>query len=91
MSTDEGQFKKFKSLSRGSMIFWDGSTTTIEGKESIDILGFPTFHGVLFVNGNKALLSINQFYDENHNVQFSKNECKIYIHVGKWVIKVPKS
>lgn len=42
------------------MIFWDGSTTTIEGKESIDILGFPTFHNVLFVNDLKAnLLSIN--------------------------------
>ena len=32
MLRDKSQLKKFESLSRGSMTYEDGSTTTIEGK-----------------------------------------------------------
>lgn len=79
MTGDKGQFNKFKSSSGGSVTFKDRSITTIKGKRSIDILSLPTFHNVLFINGLKAnLLSINQFCDENHSVQFFKDECNTY-------------
>jgi hypothetical protein len=42
----------------------------------------------LFVNGVKAnLLSTSRFYDENHSVQFCKDECNIYNYTDKWIIK----
>jgi hypothetical protein len=61
--------------------------TTIKGNKSIDISSLPTFHTVLFVNDHKAnLLSISQFCDENHSMQFSKDECNIYNRAGKWIM-----
>jgi len=40
--------------------FGDGSTTIIEDKRSINILGLPNFHNFLFVNVLKSnLLNIN--------------------------------
>ena len=83
MSWDKGLFKKFKSLTRELMTFRGGSTTIIEGKRSINILGLPTFHNFLFVNGLKSnILNINQFCDQNYSVQFSKNKCNIHNYVG---------
>jgi len=69
MSWDKGQFKKFKSLTRELVTSGDGSTTIIEGKRSINILGLSTFHILLFVNGLKSnLVNINQFCDEIYSV-----------------------
>ena len=69
------------------MTFGDESTTIIKGKRSIDFSNLPTFHTVLFVNGHKAnLLIISQFCDEDHSIQFSKDECNIYNHAGKWIM-----
>jgi hypothetical protein len=61
--------------------------TTIKGNRNINISSLPTFHTILFVNGHKAnLLSISQFFDENHSLQFSKDESNIYNHAGKWIM-----
>jgi len=71
-----------------SVTFEDGSITTIEGKGNVEIFSLPIFHNVLFVIGLRAnLLSISQFCDENHSVQFSKDECNIYNCASKRVMK----
>ncbi|XP_040996013.1 uncharacterized protein LOC121242185 [Juglans microcarpa x Juglans regia] len=85
-------FKKIESTSGGSVTFGDGSTTTVEGKGSVDVPGLPTLHNVIFVNGLKAnLLSISQFCDDHLSVQFSKDECKVYNSAGKWILKGTKT
>jgi hypothetical protein len=69
MLGDKSQFKKFESLSGGSVTFENRSTTMIKGKINIDIPNLPTFHNILIVNSLKAnLLSISQFYYKNHSV-----------------------
>jgi len=56
-------------LTRELVTSGDGSTTIIEGKRSINILGLSTFHILLFVNGLKSnLVNINQFCDEIYSV-----------------------
>jgi hypothetical protein len=79
MSIDKSWFKKFEFMNGDSVTFGDGSITTIKGKWNVEIPSLPIFHNILFVNGLKAnLLSISQFCDKNHSVQFSKEECNIY-------------
>ncbi|KAG6687380.1 hypothetical protein I3842_11G068300 [Carya illinoinensis] len=74
MSEEKELFKKIESTNGGSITFGDGSTTTVEGKGSVDVSSLPTLHNVLFVNGRKAnLLSIN--------------ECKVYNSAEKWILK----
>jgi len=72
--------------------FKDGDTTTIKGKRSIDILGSPTFHNVLFVNGLKAnLLRISQFVMRIIVCNFLKMNATsiIVLANGSWKVLEP--
>ncbi|XP_058185822.1 uncharacterized protein LOC131303049 [Rhododendron vialii] len=78
MSRNKSLFAKLEKYNGGLVTFGDGNTGKIVGQGTVNALEIPLIDNVLYVEGLKAnLLSIGQFCDNMHEVNFSKNNCSI--------------
>ncbi|XP_058180238.1 uncharacterized protein LOC131298786 [Rhododendron vialii] len=88
MTGDRSMFAMLENYDGGLVTFGDGKKGKVVGRGTISTPGLPTLHDVLFVDGLKAnLLSIGQFCDNEHNVQFSKDTCSVLNSKGECVVK----
>ena len=78
MTGNNGLFKTLFEGKIRTITFGDGSKFVIRGIGTVDILGFPIFEDVWYVDRLKAnLLNISQICDNGLNVLFTKYECEI--------------
>ncbi|XP_058222995.1 uncharacterized protein LOC131332716 [Rhododendron vialii] len=81
-------FAKLEKYNGGFVTFGDGNTGKIVGQGTVNAPGIPLIDNVLYVEGLKAnLLSIGQFCDNMHEVNFSKDNCSIIDAKGVCVVK----
>ena len=75
MTGDRSLFKVFESKKGGNVTFGDWSKSQIKGK---GIISLPDIANVLYVEGLRMnLLNINQIYDQDFMVLFSKGNCLV--------------
>ncbi|XP_058217431.1 uncharacterized protein LOC131328508 [Rhododendron vialii] len=92
MTGNRSFFAKLEKYNGGFVTFGDGNTGKIIGQGTINAPGIPPLDNVLYVEGLKAnLLSIGQFCDNMHEVNFSKNNCSIVDALGLCVVKSVRS
>ncbi|KAG5531907.1 hypothetical protein RHGRI_026496 [Rhododendron griersonianum] len=92
MTGDKSLFAKLEKYNGGFITFSNGNTGKIIGQGTINAPGIPPLDNVLYVEGLKAnLLSIGQFCDTMHKVNFSKNNCSIVDASGVCVVKGVRS
>ncbi|XP_058189179.1 uncharacterized protein LOC131306771 [Rhododendron vialii] len=85
-------FFKLDKYNGGFVTFGGGNTGKFVGQGTINAPGIPPLDNVLYVEGLKAnLLSIGQFCDNMHEVNFSKNNCSIVDASGLCVVKGVRS
>lgn len=88
MCGNKALFSTFDECNDGVVTFGNRATTTICGKGTINISGFPTISNVLYVEGLKSnLLSINQICDTDYEVSFVQKRCTVYDFSGGVVLE----
>lgn len=74
--TGNPKFLNNVQTSEGEVTFGDGVKGKIVGIGTLNVVGLPKLKRALLVNGLRAnLISISQLYDQNWNVQFSRENC----------------
>ena len=69
----------YQSVSDGHVSFEDGEKGRVLGKGTLIADGLPKLNNVLHVERFKTnLMSINQLCDQNLNVKFTKDNCKMF-------------
>lgn len=92
MTGNKSLFAKLEKYNGGFVTFGDGNTGKIVGQGTVNAPGIPPIDNVLYVEGLKAnLLSIGQFCDNMHEVNFSENNCSIIDASGVCVVKGVRS
>ena len=81
MTGDKDILLDYKPLSEGLVTFGDGVTTRVLGRGILNVENFPQFKNILHVHGlNANLISINQIYDLNLNVNFDREKCVFFLY-----------
>ncbi|KAJ9680449.1 hypothetical protein PVL29_019700 [Vitis rotundifolia] len=79
MTGNKSLFTSFIEFDRGNVTFGDGNVARVKGKGTICAPNIPNLEEVLYVEGLKAnLISISQMCENEFNVQFSQNLCKVF-------------
>ena len=79
MKGDASFFTSLEDYQDGRVTFGDGSKSSIIGRGTIELPGFPKLENVFYVKGLKAnLLSISQLCDTDFAVKFDRDTCKVY-------------
>nr|CAN82949.1 hypothetical protein VITISV_018262 [Vitis vinifera] len=72
-------FTSFTEFDGGNVTFGDGNVARVKSKCTICAPNIPNLEEVLYVEGLKAnLISIIQMCENEFNVQFSQNLCKVF-------------
>ena len=79
MTGNKSLFTSFTEFDGGNVTFGDGNMARVKGKGTICAPNIPNLEEVLYVEGLKAnLISISQMCENEFNVQFSQNLCKVF-------------
>ncbi|KAL6340381.1 hypothetical protein AAG906_006034 [Vitis piasezkii] len=79
MTGNKYLFTSFTEFDGGNVIFGDGHVARVKNKGTICAPNIPNLEEVLYVEGLKAnLISISQMCENEFNVQFSQNLCKVF-------------
>ena len=79
MASNKSFFTRFIEFDRGDVTFRDDNMARVKGKGTICVPNIPNLEEVLYVEGLKPnLLSISQICENEFNVQFSQNLCKVF-------------
>nr|CAN69096.1 hypothetical protein VITISV_025437 [Vitis vinifera] len=79
MTGNKSLFTSFTEFDGGNVTFGDGNMAGVKGKGTICAPNIPNLEEVLYVEGLKAnLISISQMCENEFNVQFSQNLCKVF-------------
>ena len=79
MTGNRSLFTSFTEFGGGNVTFGDGNVARVKGKGTIHAPNIPNLEKVLYVEGLKTnLISISQLCENEFNVQFSQNFCKVF-------------
>ncbi|KAJ9696872.1 hypothetical protein PVL29_008873 [Vitis rotundifolia] len=79
MTGNKSLFTSFTEFDGGNVTFGGGNMARVKGKGTICAPNIPNLEEVLYVEGLKAnLISISQMCENEFNVQFSQNLCKVF-------------
>ena len=79
MTRNKSLFTSFTEFDGGNVTFGDGNVAKVKGKGTICAPDISNLEEVLYVEGLKAnLISISQMCENEFNVQFSQNLCKVF-------------
>ena len=79
MTRNKSLFTSFTEFDGGNVTFGDGNMARVKDKGTICAPEIPNLGKVLYVEGLKVkLISISQICENEFNVQFSQNLCKMF-------------
>ncbi|KAJ9702803.1 hypothetical protein PVL29_004509 [Vitis rotundifolia] len=79
MTGNKSLFTSFTEFDGGNVTFGDGNMARVKGKGTIYAPNIPNLEEVLYVEGLRSnLISISQMCENEFNVQFSQNLCKVF-------------
>ena len=79
MKGNKSLFTSFIEFNGGNVTFRHGNVAKVKDKGTICVLDIPHLEKVLYVEGLKTnLISISQLCENEFNVQFSQNFCKVF-------------
>ena len=88
MTGDKRYLNDYQSMLDGHVSFGDGGKWRVLGKGTLLADGLSKLKNVLHVEGLKAnLMSISQLCDQNLNVKFIKDNCKVLKKSGEVILK----
>lgn len=79
MTYDKQVLTDFSKGSSETVVFGNGASGNVIGKNTLNVPGLPRLKNVMLVEGLKAnLISINQLCNEGMNAKFNKEKCMVF-------------